>query len=133
MPEAKRHDRSVIRIYSMQMSQWRKAAAKGIAVFDITVKSGLRAVAPDWDFLMEYKNSDKGPEAEAAYTVKYEAKMDKLEEKDPDFLINLLADQSAYTCYCPAGKFCHRHLLISRILRRAAERDMDVIYVGEIK
>jgi len=42
-----------------------------LKVVDVTVKSGNKAFAPTWDFLMEYKNSDQGTPAEQIYTEKF--------------------------------------------------------------
>ena len=45
-----------MKIYTIQISKWRKAEQLGVQFKDVTVKSGDKLFAPTWDFLMEYKN-----------------------------------------------------------------------------
>ncbi|QOC54587.1 hypothetical protein pSALSNUABM04_127 [Salmonella phage pSal-SNUABM-04] len=104
-----------------------------MSLIDVTVKSGIKALAPTWDFLMEYKNSDKGPEAEDAYTKKYKSRIQQLKQDDPDVMLELLyQDEIILMCYCPAGKFCHRLLLVDEFKALGDEHNVEVIYEGEI-
>lgn len=99
-------------IHTAQISKWRKLKSLNWNYFDITVKSGLKEVAPDWDFLMEYKNSAKDSAAEARYTERYLAKLEKLWIDNPQYFNRFWSDTEVLlVCYCPAGKFCHRHIL----------------------
>lgn len=82
---------------------------------------------------MEYKNSNKDAEAEAVYTVKYRAKIRQLHREDPDVLLELLyAERIAFMCYCPAGKFCHRHLLIQTFEALGERYGVEIVLMGEI-
>lgn len=39
----------------------------------------------------------------------------------------------AIACYCKAGKFCHRHLLIAMFKEICAKRSIPFEYLGEIE
>lgn len=110
-------------IHTAQISKWRKLKELGFNYFDITVKSGLKPLAPDWDFLMEYKNSNKDKAAEDAYTQRYIAKLERLWETNPRYF-DFLNEHSevVFVCYCPAGKFCHRHILIDWYISKPKNR-----------
>lgn len=45
----------IVTISTAQMGKRFKLAKENRAITDITVKSGDKRFAPDWDFLMEYK------------------------------------------------------------------------------
>ncbi|AWN08883.1 hypothetical protein MLDJOKPK_00035 [Salmonella phage SPAsTU] len=122
-----------VKLWTLQLAKWRKADQQGIPKLDITVKTGLKYLAPDWDFLMDYKQSDKGPEAEAAYTVRYLQKLNRLFDEDTDKLIDILRQEEVVLmCYCPPGKFCHRHLLVSYLIEIGEWFGYEVIYMGEL-
>ncbi|ANZ48427.1 hypothetical protein BIZ78_gp148 [Erwinia phage vB_EamM_Caitlin] len=119
----------------MQMAKWRKVhlLLPPVRLLDITVKSGMKIFAPTWDFLMEYKNSNKDAEAEAVYTRKFRAKIRQLYRDNPDALLELLySERLALMCYCPAGKFCHRHLLVRTLRALGRLHGVDVVLMGEI-
>ncbi|ENZ4827718.1 hypothetical protein ACGLDM_004812, partial [Salmonella enterica subsp. enterica serovar Braenderup] len=75
-----------VKLWTLQLAKWRIAEKRNLPKLDITVKSGLKYLAPDWDFLMDYKKSDKGPDAEAAYTKRYLQKLSRLFDEDTDKL-----------------------------------------------
>lgn len=122
-----------VKLWTLQLAKWRIAEKQNLPKLDITVKSGLKYLAPDWDFLMDYKQSDKGPEAEAAYTKRYLQKLNRLFDEDTDKLIEILRqDEVVLMCYCPPGKFCHRHLLVSYLIEIGEWFGYEVIYMGEL-
>ncbi|QVW55075.1 hypothetical protein pEaSNUABM29_00031 [Erwinia phage pEa_SNUABM_29] len=122
-----------VRLWTLQLAKWRVAEKRSLPKLDITVKSGLKYLAPDWDFLMDYKKSDKGPEAEAAYTVRYMQKLNRLFDEDTDKLIEILRNEEVVLmCYCPEGKFCHRHLLVKYLIEIGEWFGYEVIYMGEL-
>lgn len=83
---------------------------------------------------MAYKTSDKGSEAEETYKVKYAAKIKKLQEDEPEVMLELLHyGEMALMCYCPADKFCHRHLLVEEFTKLGEANNVEVVYMGEIK
>lgn len=120
-------------IYTLQLSKWRLAKAKGILAIDITVKSGNLLFAPDWDFLMAYKNSDKGPEAEAAYTAAYVAKLNRGYRENPQAFLDLFQHEALVVmCYCPEGVFCHRHLFVTALSQMARKLNLPFLASGEL-
>lgn len=122
-----------MRIWTLQLAKWRLAKSKGFYAVDITVKSGRKELAPDWDFLMAYKNSTKDATAEADYTVKYLYKLERLLDSDAEALVSLLRHEDlVLMCYCPAGKFCHRHLLAKKLQDVGMMFDIDVELCGEL-
>lgn len=122
-----------VKLWTLQLAKWRRAEKRNLPKLDITVKSGLKYLAPDWDFLMDYKKSDKGPDAEAAYTKRYLQKLSRLFDEDTDKLIEILRQgEVVLMCYCPSGKFCHRHLLVSYLIEIGEWFSYEVIYMGEL-
>lgn len=97
-------------LWTIQIAQQRKHARDGLVFIDITAKSGQEAFAPHWADLKEYKY---GGMSEDEYTSRY---MEKMYEsmQDNKSIWNRLSvyPYVAYSCYCAAGKFCHRHLFV---------------------
>jgi hypothetical protein len=116
------------------MGQWRKADEMGIPLLNITIKSGIGIFAPDWDFLMRYKDSPKGPEDEAAYTKAYAAKINRKLKEFPEMFLDIFNNtEIALACYCPEGAFCHRHLFFKVLKQLGTQINVDVLDGGEIK
>ena len=98
-----------MKIYTCQMSQYRKAKSLGISFYDVTVKSGDKQFAPTWDFLMKYKQDGD----EQAYIEKFIPLMRENYINNKKYWIDFLSqDEIAIACYCKKGDFCHRHLLV---------------------
>lgn len=120
-------------IYTLQLSKWRLAKAKGILAIDITVKSGINLFAPDWDFLMAYKNSPKGPDDEEAYRVAYIAKLNRGYRENPQAFLELFQHELLVVmCYCPEGVFCHRHLFVTALQQMARKLNLPFLAGGEL-
>lgn len=102
---------------------------------DITVKGNCMAgkyFAPTWDMVVGHK---KGKLTDDQYTeLYYQLLLDRWNGKDfPDFpetlgrMLNILKDRDmTFVCFCPSGKFCHRHLLVKWL-----QHNWDVPYGGE--
>lgn len=98
-------------IHTFQISQQRRLRDRGVTLVDTTVKSGYHQVAPRWDMVMNHK---KGIITDEEYTRDYLQILDYYWFHDPDFFAELLTiEKIGLGCYCPPGKFCHRHLLAS--------------------
>lgn len=123
-----------MQIHTVQMAQWRKVIAMDLTVTDVTVKSGIKEFAPDWDFLTEYKSSPMGPEDEARYTEKFLAKMNRIHNESPETWTRYLTETVplVLACYCKAGCFCHRHLLVECFRKLCAAHTVPFEYLGEI-
>lgn len=96
-------------IYTYQVARWRAVKKQDIIAFDTTVKSGIPFLAPWWDIVLGYKN---GRVSEVEYTQQYLTELYRRFENDPALWDEILQHpRIALGCYCPSGKFCHRHLL----------------------
>jgi uncharacterized protein YeaO (DUF488 family) len=91
---------------------------------DITVKSGMKIFAPDWEMVIDVKS---GAITKEEYTKKYYKKM-RLSYKNnraewDDFMKR---DSVVLVCFCKTGTFCHRYLLANIFVKLGAE------YLGDI-
>lgn len=100
-----------MKFYTAQIAQWRAVDALGIQRLDITAKSGIKAFAPAFEDVMRYK---RGELTEFQYTEIYHDRMMDSQKRFPRMWSMLLEgpEQKCLLCYCGAGKFCHRHLLM---------------------
>ena len=113
-------------LYTYQLAHHRRLMKGDIPLLDTTVKTGDKRLAPNWDIVMGVKN---GTITEAQYTTEYLAILNQSWNDHPDFFKWLYSHEVlAVGCYCRAGVFCHRHLLVSFL----KERGKDVRYFGEI-
>lgn len=91
---------------------------------NITVKSGDKTFAPEWDMVMGHKRGDLSDEE---YTNKYVELMKKSLKENPEKWKNLMnKEKVVLTCYCKEGKFCHR-ILLAKMLEKSGAK-----YMGEI-
>lgn len=97
-------------IYTYQLAHWRRLQDRGIRLVDTTVKTGHVQLSPTWDMVLGYKNKTL---SEEAYTSRYKELLEYWWFQEPEFFEDLLKESTlAFGCYCPAGKFCHRLLLV---------------------
>lgn len=117
--------------YTAAISQWRKVKAANVELFDITVKSGDQRFAPEPDVLWAYK---RGEVTDEEYTERYTQKLRSLFIREPSAFEDLLNTDTpkALACYCRAGKFCHRHLLLTFLQELAEDNEISFVYAGEI-
>lgn len=112
-------------IYTYQLAHWRRLKPGVVPLLDTTVKTGESRLAPTWGMVVDVK---AGRISEAEYTHRYRAILDYWWFQDLEFWDDLLnTPVIALGCYCPAGAFCHRHLLVE-FLRSVTEVD----YRGEL-
>jgi uncharacterized protein YeaO (DUF488 family) len=97
---------------------------------DITVKSGNRVFAPTWDMVMGHK---EGRISNEEYTDKYIGMMRlSWQRHQADWLRLLKQEVVTLCCYCPAGNFCHRHIL-KQLLEKACEvHGVEFVDGGEV-
>lgn len=115
-----------MKLYTFQLAKWRKVKALEIPYLDTSIKSGEWRLAPTKTLLYGYKYGDV---TEEQYTTVYNALLKERYEKEPEYFKAILNKHTvAFGCYCPDGKFCHRHLLI-----KFFEGITDVERCGEIK
>jgi len=118
-----------MKLYTCQLSKWRKALELGIPFKDITVKSGDKQFAPTWDFLMKYK-SDLDEES---YTKSFLKLMRSNYTNNKEYWVELLnQEELAIGCYCASGKFCHRHLIVKIFKKICEHHKIPFEYKGEL-
>lgn len=83
---------------------------------DVTVKGQDpigKLFAPTWDMVMKYKDSKQTEEDKKAYIQKYHAVILNVIKNHRKAWDELLARKYVVVvCFCKAGEFCHRHLLM---------------------
>lgn len=120
----------VVKLYTIQMAQWRVCNAIGVKFVDITAKSGIPAFAPGVDELFAYKNGLMGEEE---YTRIYKDRMIFSRANSKRYWDHLLKfDAMAFGCYCAPGKYCHRHLFIEMAKEYIEREDIVVEMCGEL-
>lgn len=103
---------------------------------DITARSGgpfsRTYLAPEWGFLMEYKNAIAVGEdediANQRYTDLYIARLNRFRDviirQFRGFIKNAAMTDIVLGCYCRNGKFCHRHLLTWWMIKNMPELEL---------
>lgn len=118
-------------LYTIQLSQWRKAKELGVPVLNTTVKNGNKAFAPSWDIVVGVK---AGSLSEEAYRERYIDHMRSSWSTHRDEWEKLLAmPVVALGCFCRAGEFCHRHLLKEIVEKILENRGRSLVDHGEIQ
>lgn len=113
------------------MGRWRLAAAKDIKFVNITAMSGVKAFAPDFAKVKEYKQNLL---SEEEYTRLYLEKMARSETEYARVWGHLqLFPKMAFACYCKAGIFCHRHLFLPLVKSYLERYGHTVEEMGELK
>jgi uncharacterized protein YeaO (DUF488 family) len=112
-------------LYTFQLAAFKSADAQGIPWIDTTVKSGLPLLAPSWEIVMGVKS---GRITHEQYTAIYWQGLVDRYHDNPEFFEWLVAHEDlALGCYCAAGLFCHRHIIVE-FLKHITE----VCYCGEL-
>jgi hypothetical protein len=112
-------------IYTFQLGKLENLLFSDIPYYDTTVKSGLWQLAPTWEIVMGVKSRTI---SEEQYTALYWDMLLQRYHMYPEFFDWLIAHPNiAFGCYCIAGKFCHRHIIVE-FLKHITE----VRYCGEL-
>lgn len=107
-------------VWTIQLGKWRIAQAQGLQVLNITRGSGIDAFAPDVDKLKAYRLGLMTP---VEYRVHYVARMRRtFVQQRPEWDKLKQLQRVAVACYCPAGKFCHRHIF-TELLQAFMQRE----------
>jgi uncharacterized protein YeaO (DUF488 family) len=119
-----------VRLFTIQLAQWRKAKQQGIPVLDTTVRTGDKCFAPSWDMVMGVKS---GELTEDEYTKLYKLKMlDSIEQNPSRWGEVLKMDSVAVACYCPKGTFCHRHITAEILQKLCLHNHIPCVMEGEV-
>jgi uncharacterized protein YeaO (DUF488 family) len=99
-------------------------------VLDITVKTGDPIFAPTWNMVMGYK---WGRITATEYTEQYRERMLKSWADNKERWLEVLNSGSiTLVCYCPAGFFCHRLLLVDLLQEVGSMLGIEIINMGEL-
>lgn len=116
--------------WTIQMAKWRLLKDTDIEFIDTTVKSGNRVFAPSWEIVSDYKS---GKITEQEYSVVYRDMVRQSYRQNQSEWLNLiLKPKVAIACYCQAGCFCHRHILIEALTIICKNNGIPFSYKGEI-
>jgi uncharacterized protein YeaO (DUF488 family) len=100
---------------------------------DITVKSGKgigKLFAPTWDMVMGVK---QGRITEAEYTERFlNLLRERYRQDERAFVEVLKREQIVLLCYCRAGAFCHRHLVVDVLEKVAKAKGLPFERGGEV-
>lgn len=118
-----------INLYTIQLSKRRLLEGRDIELLDITVKSGDKLFAPEWEWVMASK---RDPTFENTYVDLYRAKMRESYKANKQHWLDSMSSDIALGCYCPSGGFCHRHLLATYFKAVAEKHGINIILSGEI-
>lgn len=119
-----------MRLWTIQLARWRLAKELGVELLDITVKSGEQTFAPGKDALYAYK---RGELTDDQYTELYRKKMNQSLKENPERWLEVIGkDELVIACYCPAGKYCHRCLLVGFFEKLCKHHEIAFKYEGEM-
>lgn len=117
-------------VYTIQISQWRKAKAAGIPFVDTTVKTGTSIFAPTWPMVVGVK---AGSITEAEYTEQYIALMrERFNQRPEEWAVFCKQEKVAIACFCPSGCFCHRYILKDLLAKYCNRYNIPFEYKGEL-
>lgn len=139
-----------MKIYTARVDYWKQIVtndsscpAKPI-LLDVTVQNAnttfFKLMAPTWPMVRKYKAGTMSPEE---YTLEYTDLLRKRFVEQDDWceclkrwLTDLSKDDIApiFACYCNAGDFCHRVLLIEWLIKFAKLYlpHIEITYGGEL-
>ena len=119
------------KVFTMQVGKWRLAKDRDIKIMDTTVKSGYSIFAPTWDMVLGHKNGSMDDDTYSRlYRDMLVRSWTENRQKWMDFLQS--DDQFALACYCKAGVFCQRHLLIKFLSQLCKQLGIHFEYYGEL-
>lgn len=122
---------SELKVYTVQLAQWRKLDGTGIHLIDTTVRSGDKAFAPTWEIVSAIKENRISMNE---YAEKYKELMNRSIFNYPNKWLNIIQkDSIALACYCPPGVFCHRHILKCFIKGQCDKNNIRYTDMGEIR
>lgn len=124
-----------MKLYTIQLAKHRLLKDTDITLLDVTVKSGLKIMAPSWEILNNYRNQGSTDRAWEEYTLAFYQKMRESYAMNPQIWHRWITNDKplALACYCRAGKHCHRHLLRDIFQKIAKKQGFELEYCGEIE
>lgn len=118
-----------MKLYTVQIAQWRKIP-EGVEFFSVALKGGHKEFAPSWDLLSRSKS---GVTDSLGYTGEFIPLMRESYKVNRNSWVDLInKDKVAIACYCKAGCFCHRVLLVDILKSVCEKHKIEFEYCGEI-
>lgn len=118
-----------MKVYTTNVQLYDQFTDTDITFINATIKSGYPWLAPDWSFLMDYKNgSISQEEYRDLFAKKIIASWRDHKQQWQD-LVKL--DTVALGCYCKKNEFCHRYILVEYLRLYCVSRGIDFEYLGE--
>lgn len=120
-----------MRLATAQM-HWGKKVKADYLVIDTTTKSGLDFLAPGWDIVKRVKEDASYSDE---YTRIYLNRLRQRYRENPEQFHELCRSPQPVLllCYCPKGKFCHRHLLVDVFKNLCRYLKIEFVYEGELQ
>lgn len=119
-----------MKLWTIQLGQWRLADKRKIPLINTTVMSGCRWLAPTWDMVKSHK---LGIYSDEDYIFRFVPMMVLSQHVNRQEWLALIAqDEVAIACYCSAGAFCHRRLLIEILKEFCEQEGVEFTYLGEL-
>lgn len=122
-------------VFTIQLSNWRVAVARGIRVESATYKAAHPIFAPKGQMVWDWKDGRiSWEEYSKAYRQLMNESVRNNQAEWDEFLLHNMTGQVAIGCYCPDDehKHCHRHLLIPMLAKYAAYREIPFTFYGEL-
>lgn len=117
-------------LYTLQLAKYRWLSDTRAFLLDTTVKTGNPLYAPSWELVTGIKSKTL---TEDEYTAGYYALMRKsFVDHTSEWLSLFSHPVMVLGCYCPAGNFCHRHLLTDILEKIAIQERFHFVKGGEI-
>lgn len=118
-------------LYTVQMAKWRECKKLDIEFKDITIMTGDSIFAPTWGMVKGHKS---GRLTDHDYVNEYRELMTFSYRNHKEEWLDLLrSDKVAIACFCKAGSFCHRRLLVSMLDLVARTHQIEFKYIGELE
>lgn len=113
-------------LWTCQIAKWRKATN----FLDTTVKSGDKIFAPTWNLLGRYKT---GQISSDEYKEEFIKLMRQSFINNKEYWLRVLSQETlTIACYCPAGRFCHRLILVELFRAVCEKYNIPFEYKGEL-
>lgn len=121
-----------MKVYTVQISKRRLAETVGGVFIDTSIKSGSSSgFAPTWDIVRAVKS---GAITTQEYQKVYHILMrDSYMNQREKWVEAVQCDVVVFGCYCKAGDFCHRKLLVWYFEVLARANNIPFEYMGELQ
>lgn len=119
-----------MKLWTIQLGQWRVAKERNIPMVNTTVMSGLSWLAPTWEMVKGHKANLLSDEQ---YTARFITLMTDSQLNHRELWLELAKQEEvALACYCRAGAFCHRRLLVDDFQVFCEKEGIEFTYMGEL-